>query len=72
MTWRGIDIESLPLDRFCNIGWFWARKVLKPHELDRLESEATRPPVPVGQDPDEYTEGVWSGDSEMDMFNQLA
>jgi hypothetical protein len=69
----GIDPLDLPFDRYLSMVHRFVMEHMKDEEayeqFDRLLNEP--PPLPEGADPDDYTEGVWSAESEMAQFQSL-
>lgn len=60
------DLRDLPLERFCNLVWYWLTKDAEdPNEVDKFKTKLWQPPKgEVGQ-------GPWSAEAETAAFVAL-
>ena len=62
-----MDPEALPIDRLCNLVYYWLVRSADERRRAEIDSYLNRPPP--GQTVDE---GVWSSDAEMAAFSKAA
>ena len=68
---QGVDPIDLPMDRFCNLVYYWLTRGADPRRRDEIDRTLERPPAGATATLDD-SGSPWSAESELSAFSTAA
>lgn len=67
---RNVDSLELPIDRFCNLVYYWVTRNMKEDDRDGFDRRLSRPVAGTGAQGIREASGAWSRESELAQFSR--